>query len=82
MKNKRGNAFLGFALGIFIFVMGVLIMPFILDDVDTTRTQLDCTNSSITGGTKINCLFVGSIIPYFILFFTALAVGLIAGGSR
>ncbi len=80
--NKRGSAFLGIALGIFIFVMGALTMPFLLDDIDTARTDLDCTNSSITGGAKINCLFVGAINPFFILFFTSLAIGLIVGGSK
>lgn len=80
--NKQGSAFLGIALGLFVFVMGALTMPYILDDIDTARTDLSCTDSTVSGGTKIICLFVGAINPYFIIFFTSLAIGLIVGGSK
>jgi hypothetical protein len=83
MKNKKGSVFLGLGLGIFIFIMGVLILPYIADDVTSFRTSLDCSNSgSISDGTKITCLFGGALVPYYIWFFSSLAVGLIIGGSK
>lgn len=83
IKGKKGSIFLGIALGIFMFIMGVLIMPFLLDDVSTFRVALNCANgSSITDGTKLTCLFGGALIPYYIWFFTSLALGLVVGGAR
>jgi len=82
--NKKGSIFLGLALGIFIFITGVLILPFITDDVASVRVLLDCANAaSISDGTKISCLFIGGLVPYYIWFFTAISLGVILGsGSR
>ena len=81
--NKKGSIFLGLALGIFIFISGVLILPFIADDISTFRVALNCSNSaSISDGIKLTCLFGGALVPYYIWFFSSLAIGLIIGGSR
>ena len=82
MKNKKGSFFLGIVLAIFLFISGVLILPYITDDVDTVRTALNCSTTSISSGTKLNCLFVGALVPYYIWFFSALAIGLLVGGSK
>jgi hypothetical protein len=82
LKNKKGSLFLGLGFGLFLFITGVLIMPFILDDVSTTRVDLDCYGEGLTGGNKITCLFVGLLNPYYIWFFTAMALGLIVGAGR
>ncbi len=82
IKGKKGSMFLGIGLGIFIFVMGVLILPYIADDVTTFRTALDCTDTTITNGAKLTCLFGGALIPYYIWFFTSLALGLVIGGRK
>jgi len=74
--NKKGSVFLGLSLGIFIFVIGVLIMPFLLDDVTTFRTEMNCSTDTISNGAKITCLYGGALIPYYIWFFSSLAVGL------
>jgi hypothetical protein len=80
--NKKGSLFFGLALGIFLFITGVLVLPFILDDVSTTRTDLDCYGTDLTGGTMLSCLFVGMLTPYFIWFFTAMALGILIGAGR
>lgn len=82
--NKKGSIFLGVAIGIFVFISGVLILPYLADDVTTFRVALDCAEEigDITGGTKLTCLFGGALIPYYIWFFTSLALGLVIGGSR
>jgi hypothetical protein len=78
--NKRGNIFFGVSVGIFLYVMGVLFIPFLTDDITSARTNLDCTNTSITDGTKLTCLNVDIVIPYFIWFLLCLLLGYIAGG--
>jgi len=80
IKNKKGNAFLGVAIAIFIFVMGVLFIPFFADDITTTRTLLDCTNvDGITDGAKLMCLNIDLLIPYFIWFIISCAFGYLGG---
>lgn len=80
--NKKGSFLLSVSIGLFIYIMGVLFIPFITDDITTTRNDLDCTNSSITDSTKLTCLAVDLVVPYFIWFFISLLIGFIIGGTR
>jgi len=81
--NKKGSIYLGLALGLMIWIIGVLILPFITEDVTTVRVALNCASSSeITGGNKISCLFIGGLVPYYIWFFSSMALGLLIGGLR
>lgn len=80
--NKKGNMFFGIALAIFLFIMGILFIPFFADDIATTRTSLDCTNTSISSGTKLTCLNIDLVIPYFIWFLISLLFGYLGGGLR
>jgi len=80
--NKKASAIFGITIGIFIYIMGVLLIPFVIDDVDTARISFDCTNSSISDGTKLNCLMTDITIPYFILFFVSILLGFIAGSLK
>ena len=80
--NKKGSIFLGVSLAIFIFITGVLILPYLTDDVDTFREAMNCTDDSITAGNKISCLYGDAITPYYIWFFSSLALGLIIGGRK
>lgn len=82
--NKRGNVFLGVALGLFIFIMGILFLPFLTDDITTVRTLLDCSNvAGITDGTKLMCLNIDALVPYFIWFIVSVGLGyLSSGGDR
>lgn len=77
--NKKGNIFFGTMLGLFIFAMGVLFIPFLTDDIDQYRTSLDCSNSTISSGTKLSCIQGSIINPYFIWFFTSIAIGYLIG---
>ena len=80
--NKRGSMIFGITIGIFIYIMGVLMLPFIIDDIDTARDALNCSDSTITDGNKINCLITDTTIPYFILFFVSLLLGFVAGSIK
>lgn len=84
MRNKRGNVFLGIWVGIFVWMMGIMFLPYLTDDVTTARSssQLDCANTSITDGTKLDCLNVDLVVPYALWLFFSLAVGLITGAFK
>jgi len=77
--NKKGSMFFGLAIGIFIFIMGVLFIPFLMDDVTTFRDAMDCSSDTISGGTMLSCLISDAAIPYLIFFFISLAFGFIMG---
>ncbi len=78
-RNKKGSAFFGIATFLIVFIFGILFLPFITNDIDTTRTALDCSNSSISDGAKLSCLFTDLTIPYLLWIIMALAVGFIVG---
>jgi len=78
--NKRGSAFFGIAIGIVVYMFGVLFIPFIIDDVTTFRDAMDCEDSAnITGGTMLACLAGDAVVPYVIWFFISLSIGFIIG---
>lgn len=78
--NKKGNIYFGVAIGIFLYLSGVLFLPFILDDIDTTRNDLGCSDfSTISDGTKLMCLGISGITPYFIWFFFSTGLAYIIG---
>jgi hypothetical protein len=79
--NKRGGVFLSISIALIIFVAGVLIIPFIADDITTTRVSLNCESTSITGGNMITCLLIDLSIPYIIWFILSLVLGLVIGGK-
>ncbi len=81
-KNKKGNVFFGVGLGLFLFVTGVLILPFLTDDITTARANLGCElPATISSGTMFVCLGISGIAPYFIWFFLSLAIGFILGSN-
>lgn len=77
--NKKGNIFLSIFVALFLFATGVLIMPFLADDITDARDNLNCSNVDISDGNKLICLSVSGIMPYFIWFFTSLSVGYLIG---
>ena len=80
--NKKAGIFFGVGIGLFIYIIGVLFIPFIVDDVTTFRTEMDCSNTDITDGTKLSCLVGDLTIPYMIWFFISLLIGFIMGSIK
>jgi len=67
--NSRGQT-LGVSIiaGIFIFIIGMMIINFVMPEVTTARTALNCADaSSISDATKLLCLVVDTVVPYWIL---------------
>jgi len=79
--NKRGNIYFGIVIALIFWIGGILIMPFIVDDVATFRVDMNCNNTSISDMSKINCLAGDTVIPYFIWTLAMIALGFIIGGG-
>ena len=77
MNKKGAGMFLVVIIAVMVFFAGMLIMNFIKPVVDDTRTNLDCTNQSISDGAKLSCIGVDVSIPYFILVIVSVSVGII-----
>lgn len=75
--NKRGTLFLGFIFAFFFMLLGFWMLPFMKDSATDSRVNLDCTNSSISDGTKVTCLMTGAAVPYFIISILIFVGGLI-----
>lgn len=80
--NKKGSLFFGVTIGLFLYITGVLIMPFLVDDVTSFRTAMSCSDTTISDGSKLSCLFGDALIPYYIWFFISIAVGYLAGSNQ
>lgn len=78
--NKKGQAvFLLLMLAISFFFIGLAISPAIQDSVDSGRSTMDCSNTSIDTSQKINCGVTDLIIPYTTAIIFAFAGALIGG---
>lgn len=81
--NKKGSAFFfGISIALFVWIIGIMVIPFFEDSVDLFRTNMDCTNTTITSGNQVACLMGGGIIPYFIIFIVGVVLGIIGGLNR
>lgn len=67
MAIKKGQAAIyGLMVAVIIFLAAMAFIPAFQDTIDTARTDLDCTNASISTGEKGTCLIVDLTMPYFI----------------
>ena len=69
--NKRGQT-LGMAVLVMItiFIVGMLSVNYLKPEITRARdsSNLDCANSDvISDGTKLTCLVVDVVVPYFIV---------------
>ena len=78
MKNKRGNMLASVMIAIMLFMIGMIVVNFIKPEVLTARTGLNCANgASISDGTKLMCLGVDIVVPYFIILVFSIAGGIL-----
>jgi len=68
MNNRGQMVLIGLMIAFFLAILTFsLITPF-KEQVDIARNEsnLDCTNSTISTGTRLTCLVVDIYMPYFI----------------
>ncbi len=75
--NKKGGLFLGLMFMFIFFIFGMLMLPYMKDGATEMRTDVQCTNSSISDGAKVTCLLGDSSVPYFIVIIMMLAGGFV-----
>lgn len=79
--NKKGQTLaLGIVIAIFLFIIGMMNIDIVKNEVANARnsTNLDCTNASgISDGTKLTCLSVDIVVPYFFLLVLSITGGVI-----
>ena len=71
-------------IAITIFIVGMLSVNFLKPEITRARdaTHLDCSNTAdfpagISDGTKLTCLVVDVVVPYFIVIIFSVAGGLL-----
>jgi hypothetical protein len=79
MNNKGQTLFMSLMVAMMIFAVGVIAINFLTPEIDVARSSaaLDCSNAAISDGTKVSCLIVDIVIPYFIVATLSLAGGYI-----
>ena len=67
--NNNGQLGLAIIAAVVFFVIGFMVINFIMDEVTIARgsSALDCSTSTISDGTKLTCLAVDWVIPGLIL---------------
>jgi len=76
--NKKGAIFLGCIVALMIFLAGTLFIEHFKSDITTARTDLSCSNpTTISDGTKVLCLMMDGLVPYYILVFLSLVGGFV-----
>lgn len=77
--NKKGNIGISIIVAIMIFMVGTVTVNILKPEIDNARAAdaLDCSNISISDGTKLTCLAVDATVPYFIVVVLAAAGGMI-----
>ncbi len=65
-------------VAIFLFMVGMMAINFLLPEIDTVRnsSNLNC-DSPASDGTKMSCLLVDLVVPYFIIIVISAVGGLI-----
>lgn len=77
--NKKGQL-LGLSILSFlgILIIGFMFVNFILPEITTFRTDMNCADASaISDGTKVLCLVGGLAVPLFIAAVLSIAIGVI-----
>lgn len=79
MKSKRGQS-MGLAIMglIFFVIIGLTCVNFFFNEIDTARAALSCASpDDISDGTKITCLIVDIVLPYWIWIIISVGVGFV-----
>jgi len=78
MNNKGQSLAIGIMSMIFVFIIGIMFINFIMPEISTARTELNCANAdAISDGTKLVCLAIGGTIPYWIFLIFSVAIAFV-----
>ena len=82
--NKRGQTIgLAIIVAIFIFIIGMVCINFLKDEVTTARDSLDCSSvDDISEGIMLTCLVVDVVVFYWIIIILSVVGGLITSRMK
>ena len=77
--NKKGQTMmLSILFAVVLFVMGIMVINFIRPEVLTAKVAMSCSDvANISDGTKLTCLLIDGVVPYFIVLVLSISGGLI-----
>lgn len=76
--NNRGQLSLAIINAIFIFIIGMLIINFLMPEVTDFRTNMNCDSyTTISDGTKLLCLVGDVVVIYWIWLVFSIVIGII-----
>jgi hypothetical protein len=69
---------LSILFAVVLFVMGIMVINFIRPEVLTAKVAMSCSDvANISDGTKLTCLLIDGVVPYFIVLVLSISGGLI-----
>ena len=78
MKNKKGQLGIAIITSIILIIIGFMCINFIKDEVTRARTDLNCSSADdISDSTKLLCLVIDSVVPYWIVIILSITIGVI-----
>lgn len=78
MVNKKGSLGIGIITAITIFIIGMMSINFIMDEVTDARINLSCSDASnISDATKLLCLVVDITVIYWMIIILGIIGGLV-----
>ncbi len=74
-----GGTMFAIVTAVLIFTAGMLFVNFLQDDVTTFRAtdNMNCSNSTISDGSKLTCLGGDIALPYFIFIVVSAAIAVV-----
>lgn len=80
--NKKANVMIGLSLGLFIWISGILLIVYFGDVITEQRSNLSCSDTSISYGNKGTCLILSGLMPYYIWTIASISLALLIGGFK
>ena len=78
MNNKGQTMMLSILFAVVLFVIGIMVINFIRPEVLTAKVAMFCSDvANISDGTKLTCLIIDGVVPYFIVLVLSISGGLI-----
>lgn len=77
MNNKGQTVLIAVFFAFFLYLFGIVFINFIIPDVDTARSALSCSDTTISDGSRLLCLFVTTPVVYFIMALLSIVGGII-----
>jgi hypothetical protein len=78
MNNKAQTLGLILISSIFFFIVGMMVINFLMPEITTFRTDLNCASpDTISDGTKLLCLVGDTVVVYWIILVFSIVIGAI-----